>query len=533
VEAIVPVEERRLLRAVAGTFELPATAAGLEMVQWSDVDNQFVGISGAPLVTGRPAPDEIKLFRIGRPAGSIEVPVVAGSDPPTVDATLVRTLAFPYGLALPTSVDYVQRVRVRQPLLSYQRTISMTWDDGAAAYRLTENTVGPAALDLAVDETVTFTEQFPVVLDREHLFANTAATPRPYFWRVLEVGQDARERLLAVVEVQFTRPVEADRRVVLRVRDEGCSGFKPWSGHDVAGVFHAGGMIAVVDVERGTVVGTTGTSLFAPSSTLLAQVSPFAQERRVTTRLGGPQPGSETRCLEPFFEEHDPERPTDVTGAVTLPPVGFTEFTMSGLYRSDIEAVAGTPVSIATGSTEFEVIYATTDDANKAVTLTAPSSRVEGVLTVIREGTRMRPASRLSTEVLLRFDRPQGIGEVGSVLVRWDPEAPLGTRLAVPGPLDPGRYRLAHATSSAALLRVVDRFGDPVQTVLADLDTGALRSFDGDLTSEYVLLPPSGLYGLSSTHYHTLDTLAETALPPALAPGPVPPSGAYHVIGRD
>jgi hypothetical protein len=531
VEAIVSQDERRVLRAAGGTFDLPAAAAGLASMQWSDVDNHFVGITGEPLVTGQPAPDEVKLFRIERPARSVEVPVVSGSDPPTVDAALVKTVAFPYGLVLPTSVDYVQRVRVRQPLLSYERAITQVWDEGAGGYRLATSEVGPPTLEVPVDETVTFAEQFPVVLDRQHLFASTAATPRPYFWRVLEVGQDARERLLAVVEVQFTRPIDADRRIVLQMRTADCAALETLGFHDVAGVFHAGGLIALVDLERGAVVGTTGTPLFAPSSTTLAQIFPFVQERRVTTRAGGPQAGTETHCLPAGFPEQQAELPTELAGAVTLPPVGVTEFAFPGLYAPDVEAVAGTPVWIATGSLDFELVYAATDDAYKAVTVTAPSSRVEGYLTRIREGVRMRPGSRLSTEVLLRFDRPAGIGEIGSVLVRWDPESSLSTRLALPGPLDPGLYRLAYATADAALLRMEDSFGGNVRTILTDFATGGVRSFAGDLTSQYVLLPPSGLYNLGSTHFHTLDTLAETALPPALAPGPT--VGAYHLIVRD
>jgi hypothetical protein len=71
--------------------------------------------------------------------------------------------------------------------------------------------------------------------------------------------------------------------------------------------------------------------------------------------------------------------------------------------------------------------------------------------------------------------------------------------------------------------------------LLADFNTGALHSFAGDITSQFVLLPPSGLYGVTSTHFHTLDTLSETALPSALAPGPtaVPSLGAYHLIVQD
>jgi hypothetical protein len=533
VEAIVSQGERRLLRAVEGTFDLPPSTAGLDLVQWSDVDNHFVGLTGTPLVTGRPAPDEIKLFRIERPAQSASVPLVSGADPPMVAATLARTAAFPYGLELPTTVDYVQRVRVRQPLVTYQRTATLVWREDAAGYQPVSETVGAPSLEVPVDETVTFAERFAIVLDREHLFANTAATPRPYFWRVLEVGQDVRERLLAVVEVQFTRPVDADRSVTLKSRNRDCSELEPRGNHHVAGGIQAGGLIALIDVERGTVIGTTGTPLFAPASTELANVAPLLEERLVATFIGGPTPGIETRCSERFFGK-DPELPTEVAGAVTLPPVGPTQFALPGLYRADIDAVAGTPVTVVSASSEFELAYAATDGANQAVRVTSPSTHLTGSLTLLREGARMRPSSRLSTEVLLRFDRPKGPRDTRGVLVRWDPESSLSTRPAIPGELDPGRYRLAYATTEAALLRMEDFDGD-VQTMLADLNTSVVRSFPGDITSQFVLLPPSGLYSVSSTHFHTLDTLAETVLPIALAPGPPagPGDGAYHVIVRD
>jgi hypothetical protein len=101
---------------------------------------------------------------------------------------------------------------------------------------------------------------------------------------------------------------------------------------------------------------------------------------------------------------------------------------------------------------------------------------------------------------------------VRSVLVRWDPESSLGTRLALPGEIDQGRYHLAAATQGAARLRVEDLFSGDVQTVLADLDAGTVRWFPGDLTTQFALLPPTGLYNVEDAHFHTLDTLVETAL---------------------
>ena len=175
------------------------------------------------------------------------------------------------------------------------------------------------------------------------------------------------------------------------MRTDDCSEFETRATHHVAGVVQAGGFIALIDVERGTVIGTTGTSLFAPSSTELAKVFPFLQERLVTTLIGGPTPGVETRCAEAFSEE-DPELPTEVAGTATLPTVGPTEFALPGLYRADIEAVAGIPLGISASSSELEMVYFTGDGINKAVRLISPASHITGTLTLLSEGRACGPA---------------------------------------------------------------------------------------------------------------------------------------------
>jgi hypothetical protein len=535
VEAIVPQGDQRLLRAVAGTFDLPGTVAGLELMQWSDVENHFVGVAGPPLVTGRPAPDQIKLFRIERPTRSVDVPLVVGTDPPVVDATPVAAVPFPYGLVLPTVVDYMHRIRVQQPLLTHERTLTAQWDETARGYRPVADVVGPPELEVVVDETVTFAQRFPIVLDREHLFGTTTATPRPYHWTVLEVGQDARGRLLAVVAIQLTRPADDERTVALKARRQDCAELEPRGTFRVTASTPPGGLIAVIDLERGQTLGTTAGPLLTSSLTELPQVLPHLQSRRRIEQLGGPAPGVETRCIDVASVDPSSDVPTELAATVTIPASGTTEFSVGGLHRGDIERVAGTSVWLSTSSTEREFVYAATETLNKAVRLVGSASSVEGYLTLVREGVRLRPGSRVSTEILLRFDRPQGIGEVASVLVRWDPESSTGTRLAISEELPPASHDLIAATPAAALLRAEDVFTGEVQTILADLETGTLQRFPGDLSREFVLLPPVGLYNVTSTHFHTLDTLAETALPLALAPGPLagPSVGAYHLIGQD
>jgi hypothetical protein len=221
-------------------------------------------------------------------------------------------------------------------------------------------------------------------------------------------------------------------------------------------------------------------------------------------------------------------------GTVTLPLTGITEFSVPGLYRSDVEAVAGTPVQITPRTGDFPLIYAFDNGVNRAVQLESSSTFLAGYLTLIREGLRIRPGSSSATELLLRFDRPEGIGEVRSVLVRWDPASPAAARIAGPDELEPGRYQLKDASTDAAFLVMEDLFSGELQSVIVDFDSRTVAAFAGDISDEFVLLP-GGLYNVNDTRFHTRDTLAETALPLPLAPGPAsePSLGAYHLIVRE
>ena len=71
-EAIVRQGETRLLRSVSGTFALPTTTSGLELLQWSDLDNHFVGATTTSLPAGGLAPEQVKLFRVDRAVGSVD-----------------------------------------------------------------------------------------------------------------------------------------------------------------------------------------------------------------------------------------------------------------------------------------------------------------------------------------------------------------------------------------------------------------------------------------------------------------------------
>ena len=266
-----------------------------------------------------------------------------------------------------------------------------------------------------------------------------------------EIGHDLRNRLLAVVEVQLSRPVDADRGVVLKGRSRDCSSLEPRGVFDVNASFQAGGLIALIDVERGEVLGSTGTPRFAPVSTELAAVSPLLDQRVVSTFIGGPDAGAQTHCHAGVFLNEDQEFPTEVMGSVTLPPTGVTEFTVPGLYRSDVEAVAGTPVQITPSTGDYQLIYAFDNGVNRAVQVQSSSTFLAGYLTLIREGLRIKPGSQSATELLLALRSARGhrrshfsARTVGSRLPRERPRGRARRARARPLPAQ-GRLRRRRA----------------------------------------------------------------------------------------
>jgi hypothetical protein len=82
------------------------------------------------------------------------------------------------------------------------------------------------------------------------------------------------------------------------------------------------------------------------------------------------------------------------------------------------------------------------------------------------------------------------------------------------------------------MLIATDRFESDPRTLVVNFNGINPAPFAGDLSTEFVLLPGAGLYNVNDTHFYTRDTLTETALPLALAPGPsaLPPFGDYHLI---
>jgi len=529
-QAIASDGHTRRLRTAAGMFPLPPAVDRLEAVQWGDRDNTFVGV----LLDNAGDPETVQAFEIARPEGTPDVPLVPGPDGTDVVAVDPLTaIPFPFGLDLGTTVHVAHSTRYIQNLLTFDRVFAGTPHpnpDSDAC--LTSIEVGPMRRESAVDQAVVFADHFPIVLDRAHLTGESL--PHPYAWRVVEVGLDARRRPLALVDVVLTAPTDASRSVPIRARDE--TGQLVATGETtVSPQFPIQRLLwAVIDVERGSVLGTTASSDVSLSVTETDGAAHFVvQEHLLFT---GCAQGTEQWRTVSLVAPPEAGASVTETGMVSFPE-SAESLTIEGWYRSDLEPLVSTPVRFWPRSAAFTRYYAVVDRDGTPEYYAARWATTEvertGYLTSLEQGLRMRPASGAAAEYLLLFTRPVGIRDDGSegVLIRWSPEDPTRTVLAHPDELPPATYTLAGATPEAALLAATDSAAKPF-SMLIDLTSGQATTYPGeDLGSDYALLAPIHLYNVEDTRFHTADPgLRLTAMPPALAPGPTAPIAAYGLI---
>ena len=151
----------------------------------------------------------------------------------------------------------------------------------------------------------------------------------------------------------------------------------------------------------------------------------------------------------------------------------------------------------------------------------------------------IHPAPGASPEVLLLSNRavldPFGsFLRVESLVVRWSPQSPSNTALALPDKLPPAFFYSLRSTTSGAALLDFESLAFDESTLLVDFGTKQTRAFPGQVLGEtYALLDPQFLYNINDTRFHTLDpSLRATALPRRLAPAPpIPhPEAAYHLL---
>jgi hypothetical protein len=528
-EEIIPSDSAPSLRNPDGLFPLPASVAGLNTVQWGDLDNTFVG-----LVSQTPgSPDQMKAFQIARPLGSPAVPLAADQ---TVNVQLLKAINFPFGLSLGTTVNFTRSVHYRQILVTVDQTATGTWDGNSYQYQAVDNLL---PVETVVDTVFPVAQSFALVLDQVHLQGGIGSQ-RPYAWRVVEVGLDRQKRLLALVEIQLTSvEVNASFSVRQQVRNRDCV-LQPDNSVSFFLDFPAvGKFYALIDVEAGAVRGTSTAPSFSP--TVRDSFTDTREQIRVTTiNNGGPAAGtSGPFCSALNFLNPDPALSIQVAGEVTVPFSGPEAFDLTGLYRSpDLQTLVGTSLTLVPTSASTANVYRvdSQNGVNKALQYSRSGAIATGYLTLARQGMRMRPASGSLAEILLLFGRPVGVqigeGEEG-VLVRWVPENANNSVLSL-NLEDPASYSLAFATPRSTLIRQADPSSGLTNSFVVDFDRQSTTQFPNqDLSQQYVLLPPLFLYNITDTHFHTVDSqLLETALPQALflAPQSPAPIATYHLI---
>ncbi|MBI3625584.1 MAG: hypothetical protein HY215_05505, partial [Candidatus Rokubacteria bacterium] len=201
IEEVFSDGVRWKLRTPKDVFLLPLTVAEFEDIWWGDGDNTLV----ARAAFTPEQPIRVIAFEVQRLPNSIELKTVDTADGPEVQVTKTSEAGFPFSMPAVTTVQFSQTVQYRQQLVRYDRTFVARWSAFRLEYEPMPTEYGPYQVELVHQQTVPFTQRFPVVLDVGH--NGTFGTLRgPYVWDLQEVAADASGRLLGLVVVTLTSP---------------------------------------------------------------------------------------------------------------------------------------------------------------------------------------------------------------------------------------------------------------------------------------------------------------------------------------
>ena len=547
VEQIFSDGTRWYLRTPDGVVALPILAADIEDLRWGDVDNTLVGRSKLGL-----DPDARNLFRayrINRPAGSITVPTTTDANGARlVDAAQTVEATLPAELAIGTVVRFAGSVRVTEDLATFEGGArSFGYDPSTGDYvplgRPDGRPEAPGGSEVTIERTVdqvrTVTADFPVLLTKA-TYNNPGGLN--YFWRLVEIGLDASDRLLALVEVILTEPANANGSVTVKRRNALTGVLEP-AGEVLTRVSFPISplLLALVDVRTQQVVATTA----APEVILgVDSVTPTTRMQGHATALGhdGPLDGQViTRWFELPLRAHvePPAPPGDTPETPFLANVtvaqesGVTRLQITGRYTPTLAALVQSDITIQQSEPVRQpYLFAIEPDGNgfpvfRGFNVDTTFFGPVGYSATLQQGQRLRPSP--VGEIVLLFGEPVGIseGEKG-VLVRLTPSDTA--RLVLTDELPPAAtHRLVGTTSKRTL--VVSRGFETVSR-LADLEAGTVAEFFGDdLGQQFVLLDPTRLYNVDDLRfYRPAPPLVKTALPRRLAGVTDNPRGDYHTI---
>ena len=547
VEQIFSDGTRWYLRTPDGVVALPILATDIEDLRWGDVDNTLVGRSKLGL-----DPDARNLFRayrINRPVGSITVPTTTDAGGMLlVDAVQTMEATLPAELAIGTIVHFAGSARVTEDLATFEGGArSFGYDPSTGEYvplgRPDGRPEAPGGSEVTIERTVdqarAVTADFPVLLTKA-TYNNPAGLN--YFWRLVEIGLDASDRLLALVEVILTEPANANGSVTVKRRNALTGVLEP-AGEVLTRVSFPISplLLALVDVRTQQVVATTA----APEVILgVDSVTPTTRMQGHATALGhdGPLDGQViTRWFELPLRAHvePPAPPGDTPETPFLANVtvaqesGVTRLQITGRYTPTLAALVQSDITIQQSEPVRQpYLFAIEPDGNgfpvfRGFNVDTTFFGPVGYSATLQQGQRLRPSP--VGEIVLLFGEPVGIseGEKG-VLVRLTPSDTA--RLVLTDELPPAAtHRLVGTTSKRTL--VVSRGFETVSR-LADLEAGTVAEFFGDdLGQQFVLLDPTRLYNVDDLRfYRPAPPLVKTALPRRLAGVTDNPRGDYHTI---
>jgi hypothetical protein len=529
VERTAALGSQRTLTNRDGEFTFPPAVDRLERRRFGDLNNWVVGT--ASLDDLNPTfPDQVVAFQIARPLDSTDVPLELDVATATDYVKLAdsRLVNFPYGLDLGVQVTFSETLQTTHQLL----ILEFDTTDTGTTYTLVRR--DPTVVSSASGWNTRLT------LDQSKLIEVAGPTAGPYVWRVAEVGQDAQQRLLALVEVRLNSLGLVTNSATEQSLNEDCEDIPglpvlATTGHLV----DIGSIWAVIDVVAGRVLGVS-----SEPNVNIGLASTGGSWSLWVKKITHPDSGTTVRCQVPA-ESHapDPDDNSPPFETVTLTPSVLIR-TISGQYRPDLQKAAGTTLTPFSGTDSGDLIVASVFgdilyNLGK-IRFETPFSGQSGYLTLLRQGMRMAPGDGSPAAFLLRFARPVGVSaeQEEGVLAKWVPEAPSRTGLAFEDELPTASaYEIKAATPKWAL---VSRDGGNGMLVV-DLERKAIaREYSGqqavDLNNDFVLLPSRSLYNVETTHFFlATPTLDETAEPPVLFGAPFvdpDPGAAYQVFGR-
>ncbi len=527
------------VRTPRGVFTLPLSTDEFEEVKWGDGDDIIVARTPfGDSDGGATIPNRFVSYRVARRPGSAEF-TVTGSAP--LEITRLRETVFPLGMPVGTTVTYNQNVQYRQRIGRVGRiTSTYTWNGSAYALTATDIASPEPVLETAHSQTLSFSEQFPIVLDTFHnsdFLDSSEATDRRYIWFVGDFTADAAGRLLAVIEVRLLRPSSGAVLPFFGV-DAGTGELVEQGQVVVPGAFPVGInplLWAVVDLQTREVVASSAAGEVVVALDTGAEAPPWVASAPsaaiglyapvVEVFVGGERPGTGPVIWIPLeLSPIEPTGPPPISTAEVSSSVGPQHVGLSGWPRPELAAALPATYQVVPAQTRTERLYLRKSETEAySVTLATDEGRFVDHpprLTAVR---RTRPTTGTERFVILAERRGNDDVGLGHVVV-WEPQQ---ARARVVADLPVEAYRLRSASSGVALV-TTSRLAPVSHVVPLDGETPS-RTFEGDLSATFTVLDPTYLYNVTDFRFYRQAPLQATALPARLAPASAT-GGEFHAI---